>query len=191
MRTNSAWCFCSQSSHPSPEPLRARAGAPTLQQAEGWRNQGFDFFSKFSHATAALSPCLCTKRVGCAQSTLPERDRPVSFFISLTLLRSLLLGHVLAFSLSCLVTCLHFLFLVDLKMMMIAFIIDSSETSTWNHMKISRKEVSATCSKSQNLASCTCSVKICMTHECKNICVRNINLETHENEQKALFFFLE
>jgi len=62
-------------------------------------------------------------------------------------------------------------------------------------------KVSGTCSKSQNLASCTCSVKICVTNECKNICVthesetsiwkhmkirriRSINLETHEN----LFF---
>jgi len=54
-------------------------------------------------------------------------------------------------------------------------------------------KVSGTCSKSQNLPSYTCSVKICVTHECKNICV------THESEtsiwkhmkisRKLLFFF--
>ena len=56
-------------------------------------------------------------------------------------------------------------------------------------------QVSAICSKSQNLASCTRSVKICVTHECKNICV------THESEtstwkhmkmgRKLFFFCLE
>jgi len=56
-------------------------------------------------------------------------------------------------------------------------------------------KVSATCSKSQNLASCTCSVKICVTHECKNICVTH-ELETsiwkHMKISRKLFFsFLE
>jgi len=37
--------------------------------------------------------------------------------------------------------------------------------TTWNKKKGSVK-VWATCSKSQNLASCTRSVKICVTHEC-------------------------
>ena len=53
-------------------------------------------------------------------------------------------------------------------------------------------KVSTTCSKSQNLASCTCSIKICWTHDCTNICV------THESEtstwkhtkiSRKLFFF--
>ena len=70
--------------------------------------------------------------------------------------------------------------------------LDCSEIPTWNHMKISRKEVSATCCKSQNLASCTCSVKICVTHECKNICVThesNTSTWKHMKMSRNILFF--
>ena len=53
-------------------------------------------------------------------------------------------------------------------------------------------KVLATCSKSQNLASCTWSVKICVTHECKNICVTReskTSIWKHMKISRQPFFF--